>query len=71
MSPNRQFYRFSAKNNYLHVSAPIVANPARAIEMATKGHSLLPELIVGLRKTYNVGNNAAKRAYRAIHGVRK
>lgn len=67
MSPNKRYIQ----GKYLHVSAPIVPNPKRAIEMAVKGHSILPEFIVGHGKTYNVGRNAAKRAYRTLHGVRK
>ncbi len=66
MSPNQQFLRYQAKNEYTHVSALIVRNPARAIEIAKKGHSLLPELIVGPRTTYFQGQNERKRILRSM-----
>jgi hypothetical protein len=55
---------------YLHVSAPIIQNPARALEMAAKGFSLLPELVVGPTETFNAGRNLDKRMKRAATKAR-
>lgn len=61
MSPNRAFRE--SRERFLHVSAPLIPNPARQIEIALKGHSILPEIVVGHRTTYFQKRNQAKREH--------
>lgn len=59
-------------SRYLHVSAPIVPNPAWLIAVREGKPFVGPRYLVQRPgKTYNVGRNAAKRAKRAAEGVRK
>lgn len=64
MSPNRAFNL--SRGRYIHVSAPIIPNPARAIEMATTGYSILPEHIVGPRTMFFKRRKQGKREMRRV-----
>lgn len=64
MSSNRSFLK--SRERLVHVSAPIIPNPARLIELAAQGHSILPEHIVGPRTTFFKRKNENKRRERII-----
>jgi len=67
MSPNRAFRE--SRERFLHVSAPLIPNPARQIEIALKGHSILPEIVVGHRVTFCKKINQRKRQRAEMYGT--